>query len=110
MKLSDPFGRMERRHQAGYETMRDALKGSGIDTEEKACQLIRQTKSRMIRFLAGVFIVLFLIFVFLPDMLPIALGLTVFLAVWAITSAVNGSRYIQRYIEEDLGRSEQLSA
>lgn len=103
MKLSDPFGRMERRHQVGYETMREALNSSGIDTVEKAGHLIRQSKTRMIRFLGIVLIILFLIFLFLPNMLPIALGLAVFLAVWAITSTVNGIRYIQRYIEEDIG-------
>ena len=102
MKFSDPFGRMERRHQAGYKTMREALNKSSIDTVEKAGELIRQSKNRMIRFILFVLIILFLIFLFLPDMLPIAFGLSVFLSVWAVTSTVNGIRYIQRFIEEDL--------
>lgn len=102
MKLSDPFGRMERRHQAGYESVREALSNSDVDTAHKARELIKRSKARMIRFLTGIFIVLFLIFFLLPDMLPLALGLAVFLSVWSVTSTVNGSRYIQRYIEEDL--------
>ena len=102
MKLSDPFGRMERRHQVGYESMRDALKNSGTDTVEKAEALIRRSKIRVFRFLAGVGITLVLVFFFLPKLLPLAFGLAVFLSVWAVSSTVNGSRYIQRYMEEDL--------
>ncbi|MFW2366395.1 MAG: hypothetical protein ACN4GW_08255 [Desulforhopalus sp.] len=102
MKLNDPFGRMERRHQEGYITMRDAMIRGGIDTPDAAKNLIEVAKKRAITFLSvGLVICLFVILVS-PSALPVALALCGFLAVWAITSARNSKRYIERFIKEEL--------
>ena len=53
MKLNDPFGRMERRHQVGYEALRDSLHRNKIFTEEGARKLIRDTKMRALKFVVG---------------------------------------------------------
>lgn len=102
MKLNDPFGRMERRHQAGYESMAAALRKSGIDTPEAAQELIQQSKKRMQTFLGAVLIVLMLVILLLPKALPVVICLAVLFLVWVINSAVNGQRYIKQYIEEEL--------
>jgi hypothetical protein len=102
MKLNDPFGRMELRHQTGYESMRDTLRKSGIDTPQAALEAIGQTKKRALKY-TGVITVLFLpMMLLLPKALPVTLSLALFLVVWVAISALNGQRYIQRYIVEDL--------
>jgi hypothetical protein len=102
MKLNDPFGRMELRHQTGYESMRDTLRKSGIDTPQAALEAIGQTKKRALKY-TGMITVLFLpMMLLLPKALPVTLSLALFLVVWVAISTLNGQRYIQRYIVEDL--------
>ncbi|NNF45532.1 MAG: hypothetical protein HKN69_02065 [Desulfofustis sp.] len=102
MKLNDPFGRMERRHQIGYETVRDSLHRNRIYTEEGARKIIRDTKMRALKFVVGAGALLLLTYLLLPSFL-IGVGAVVVLAgVWVVTWTVNGERYVKRYIEEEL--------
>jgi hypothetical protein len=46
---------------------------------------------------------LFLLVIWLlPKAMPVVFGLALFLVVWVANSTINGQRYIQRYIDEDL--------
>jgi Flp pilus assembly protein TadB len=104
--MNDPFGRLERRHQAGYEAMRDSLRKGGVKTKEEARELMRGSEQRVIKFLAialGVALLLTLLF---PSAVPVVLAAALFLLVWVITFTINGRRYINRFIEEDLGSGE----
>lgn len=102
MKLNDPFGRLESRHQKGYESMRTALREAGIDTPRAAAELMRQAARRGLTLVLVGLLLLLLVAGLLPRLAPLALGLGVFLVVWVATSTVNGRRYIRRYIEEEL--------
>ena len=102
MKLNDPFGRMESRHQLGYESMRDTMLKSGIDTPNVAREVIRQSKKRALKFITIGMAVLLLVTLVLPKMMPVTLSLAFFLVVWIASSTINGQRYIQRFIDEDL--------
>ena len=105
MKLNDPFGRMERRHQVGYEALRDSLHRNKIYTEEGARKIIRDTKTRALKFVIGAGVVVLLTYLLLPSFL-IGVGAVVVLAgAWVITWTVNGERYVKRYIEEELSSS-----
>jgi hypothetical protein len=106
MKLNDPFGRMARRHQAGYEAMRDALRRSGTETAEAAWAIYTQAKKRGLNFIGIGSAILFLVTIILPQALPITLSLALLLIAWVISSTINGRRYIERYINEDLQRQE----
>ena len=102
MKLNDPFGRLERRNQANYEMMREAMKRGGIQTEEAALNVIETSKRRLLRFLA-ILAAVFLVIVFMfPQSWPIMLTLAGMVAIWAIKSIKNGRRYVERYIKEEL--------
>lgn len=102
MKLNDPFGRMERRHQVGYEALRDSLNRNNIDTVEGARKIIRDTKMRAFKFVVGAGAALLLTYLLVPSFL-IGVGAVVVLAgVWVITWTVNAERYVRRYIEEEL--------
>ncbi len=102
MKLNDPFGRLERRHQVGYEALRDSLNRNKIDTVEGARKIIRDTKVRALKFVAGVGAVLLLTYLLAPGYLVGVGAVGVIAGAWAISWTVNGERYVKRYIEEEL--------
>ncbi|MCB2215435.1 hypothetical protein [Desulfofustis glycolicus] len=103
MNLSDPFGRMARRHQLAYETMCEAMRRSGVTTEQAAHEIIQQARSRAMKFLAiGMLVLVAAAFLVPRPALPLVLGLGVLLLVWTISSTINGRRYILRYIEEEI--------
>lgn len=102
MKLNDPFGRLELRHQTGYEAMRDTLRSSGIETPEAAREVIRQSKKRAIKYIGVGMAVLLPMMLLLPKLAPVTASLAFFLVAWVVNSAINGHRYIRRYINEDL--------
>jgi Flp pilus assembly protein TadB len=102
MNLNDPFGRMARKHQRGYEMMRDVMRKGAVDTPYAAQEIIRQSKTRAVKFLA-IGLVLFLLVIWLvPQAFMVAFCLLLFLVVWVLTSTINGKRYIERYIDEEL--------
>lgn len=107
MKLNDPFGRLEMRHQQGYESMRDTMRNSGIDTPEAALEVVRLSKKNALKYIGIGIAVLLLVTLLLPSALPITLSLALFLAAWVVKSTINGRRYIQRYIDEDLKPEKQ---
>jgi len=106
MKFSDPFGRMESRHQRGYESMRDILRNNRINTPEAALAIIRQSKERAQKYIAVAVAVSLLAAMLWPEGIAVTLCLVLFFAVWVITSAVNGQRYIRRYIDEELNSNQ----
>lgn len=102
MKFNDPFGRMEKRHQLGYESVRDTMRNSGIDTPDEAWETIRQSKKRALKYMSIGTAVLLLVTWVLPKLMPVTLSLALFLVVWIASSTINGQRYIQRYIADEL--------
>ncbi len=107
MNLNDPFGRLAHRRQTGYESVRDNLRNSHIDTPQAALEVIGQIKKRALKYIA-VGLALFLPVAFLlPKALPVTLSLALFLIVWVANSASSGQRYIKRYIEEELKKPKE---
>ena len=102
MKLNDPFGRLESRHQIGYESMRDTMRSSGIDTPQAAQEFIKNSKKRGLKFLGMGLLLLVPLLLLLPKAMPLTISLALFFAVWVIKSNISAQQYIQRYIEEDL--------
>ncbi len=102
MKLNDPFGRLESRHQIGYESMRDTLRSSGVNTRQAALELIGRSKRRALKLISIIILLLLPIVWLLPKAMPVTVSLAIFLVAWVIISNINGRRYIQRYIDEDL--------
>lgn len=102
MKLNDPFGRLESRHQIGYESMRDTLRSSGIDTPQAAQEVIKKSKKGARKFIAVGLAVLVPLIVLLPKAMPVTISLALFYVVWVVKSNISAQNYIQRYIDEDL--------
>ena len=102
MKLNDPFGRMARRHQTGYESMRAILQNADITTPEAAREVMRNTRIRAVKFLAVCLLLLLIAAWLLPDSFIVAAFFGILVIAWVLTWTINGQRYIQRYIDEDL--------
>ncbi|MEJ2133722.1 MAG: hypothetical protein P8X86_00590 [Desulfofustis sp.] len=102
MKINDPFGRMERRHQAGYEALRDSLTRNNIDTVEGARKIIRDTKMRAVKFVIAAAGALLLTYLLAPGFLIGIGAVAVLTGAWVISWTINGERYVRRYIEEEL--------
>ncbi len=102
MKLNDPFGRMERRHKAGYEAMRASLLRGGIESPQAARELIKQSRNRAVKIFGMAALLFLVVLVAIPKAGPITFFLLLFLAVWLGNSTVNGKRYIEQFIEEEL--------
>ncbi|MCP4343828.1 MAG: hypothetical protein GY799_34375 [Desulfobulbaceae bacterium] len=102
MNLNDPFGRLESRHQIGYESMRDTMRSSGIDTPQAAQEFIKKSKKRGLKFLVMGLALLVPLILLLPKAMPVTISLALFFAVWVVKSNISAQRYIQRYIDEDL--------
>ena len=102
MKLNDPFGRMERRHQVGYEALRASLHRNKIFTEEGARKIIRDTKMRALKFVVGAGALLLLTYLLLPGFLIGVGAVAVIAGAWVIAWTINGERYVNRYIEEEI--------
>lgn len=103
MKLNDPFGRMERRHQVGYEVVRDSLVRNNIGSPEAATKIIKDTKMRALRILGAAAAVVLLTYLLLPGAILIVGAVGVLGGAWVISWAINAERYIKRFIEEELG-------
>lgn len=98
---------MENRHQRGYESIRDTLRSGGINTPDAAWEIIRQSKKRAQLFI-GIAMAIFLLVAWLwPEGVPVALSLLLFFIVWIVTSALNGQRYIRRFIDEELNKNKE---
>jgi len=104
MKLNDPFGRLEKRNQANYEMMRDAMKKGGVTTEQAAQEIITTSKNRALKFLAVVLAALLIAMAFKPHLWAAFLCIAMLVAAWAFKSMLNGRRHVERYIEEELSQ------
>jgi len=108
MKLNDPFGRLEKRHQTNYEMMRDAMQKGSIDTVGAAQDVIKQSKNRSLKFLSVVLVVLLLILCLFPNLMPALVCLAFIVTLWTVNSMISGKRYVDRYIKEELhGRTKE---
>lgn len=102
MKINDPFGRLERKHQAGYEAMRDSLHKAGVRTESAALELMQASEQRIMKFGAIALAVAVLLAFAFSTYATIVICAAMFLVAWLFSFTVNGRRYIKRYIEEEL--------
>ena len=101
MNINDPFGRLARRHQLGYEAVRDSMVRNNINTPEAARGIIKDTKKRALKFSAALVVIALLTYLLLPRSIIIVGGAAVVIG-WVINWTINAERYISRYIEEEL--------
>jgi hypothetical protein len=105
MNLNDPFGRLQRRDQAGYDSLRQQLQDAGIDSAEAVQQLMANTRRNVLRFIAILVLSALVLLGLLPKLAPVTLSLALLLLVVAGNALIKGQRHLQRYVAEELGDS-----
>ncbi|MGB5832091.1 MAG: hypothetical protein WBG92_08885 [Thiohalocapsa sp.] len=105
MNLNDPFGRLQRRDEAGYAALRERLADAGVDSVGAAEGVMHNTRRNVLTFSAVVLMSALLLFALLPKLAPITGSLALFLLVIAANAMIKGRRYLKRYIAEELGRT-----
>jgi hypothetical protein len=100
MKLNDPFGRMARRREREYESLRQSLLNAGLTERAKAEELIESLKKRSKQ---GLWILIPLTAVAAVAFQTYAIFILAFgalLILWLTNTMRRGQEYIGRYIEE----------
>jgi membrane protein YdbS with pleckstrin-like domain len=101
MKLSDPFGRHNKKQESNYSSFRQSLKDANIDSQEKAKKLLNSTRQRI---LISALITIAsvgatkLLFPAQTTMVAIFAGV---ILLWLLASIFNSQLYIRRYMEEE---------
>jgi hypothetical protein len=101
-RLNDPFGRLQRRDEAGYATVKAALVRAGMRDRAAVERVIARTRARVTVFIAVVCAVLIPAAAVWPRAAPVTLALGVLLVAVAVNSLIKGSRHLRRYIDEEL--------
>ena len=102
MNLSDPFGRMQRKHQRNYESMCLMLHKADITNQEDAQILLGKIRVRGLWWLASTILLTLLLVLVLPEMRMFVLAVGVLLSFWLTKTSLNSQNYLNRYIREEL--------
>ncbi|MCW8905783.1 MAG: hypothetical protein OQL28_00910 [Sedimenticola sp.] len=106
MKLNDPFGRVERRKENSYQSLRQSLLESGVDRREAAEALL---KGMLKRALIGALVLLSLVAILvllLPQSRAAILLVGLVILLWLLASTLNAYGLIRRYIAEELASTD----
>lgn len=105
MKLNDPFGRMERRHEQEYLSLCQSLKEAGVQDRQAAEALCQRLDKRgRIALMVIVPVTLALILIFAAYAVPLFLfGLVI--GVWVVNTTRKAKGYIRRYIDEQVDKT-----
>jgi len=102
MSLNDPFGRLKRRDEAGYEAVKAALVRAGVRDRDAAQRVIARTRTRVLLFIGGVCAALLPALVLWPRLAPVLVAGALLLMAVAVDSLVKGRRHVRRYIDEEV--------
>ncbi len=103
MKVIDSFGRLARKQQAEYETLRQSLRQGKIESSEDASRLITNIRQRAL--FAAVLVVGAgaVITFFQPAFSGMVASFAALILLWLLSITLRGTRFIRRYVEEELG-------
>lgn len=107
MNLNDPFGRVARREQQEYESLRDSLKESGVNSRSDADVILERIQARGTKIVTVIAIITLLVALLFPDAHTITLIFSGLALLWVFKMTKNARQHIQRYIEEEISRSDK---
>lgn len=110
MKLNDPFGRMARRREREYDSLRQSLLKAGLTDRQQAEALLETLKKRS---KTGLWVVipLTLVAALLLQEYAIFIGAFGLLAtLWLTNTLRRGQEYISRYIQEECNKPADMPA
>ncbi len=106
MNLNDPFGRVARREQQEYESLRNSLKESGVNSRKDVDVVLEPIQARGIKIVSAIVIITLLVALLYPSALTVSLIFAGLALIWVFKMTKNASQHIQRYIEEEISGSD----
>jgi hypothetical protein len=107
MNLNDPFGRVARREQQEYESLRASLKESGVNSRGDVDVVLERIQMRGTKIVAVIAIITLLLTLLYPGALTITLIFSGLSLLWVFKMTKNARQHIQRYIDEEIAGSDQ---
>jgi Flp pilus assembly protein TadB len=108
MKFSDPFNRVSCRDQKEYQQFLQQLQQAGIDSEEKANELLRRSKSQMLVFCLAVVACCLAAILVWPQLAGIVLVFGVLIVLWLIVTMARGQRMTRQFIQQKFPRDQSI--
>lgn len=102
MSFSDPFNRASHKREKEYAAFQEQLKQAGVDSEEKAVELLKNSGRRMVGFGIFVIVVTFPVSMVWPDQKGVAILCGGLVLTWLLATMLKGRRMIKRFIQEEL--------
>lgn len=102
MNMNDPFGRLQRRDEAGYASLKESLDQAGVSNAGDVHKILARMRRNVWTFAGIVLVSALLLLGLFPDLAPIVLALALFFLVLAFNSLIQGRRGMKRYIAEEL--------
>ena len=102
MNMNDPFGRVERKQQGNYDSLRRSLQEAGITTRSQAETVLQGMRKRAIVILLSVALITIAAVLFFPSASMLIIVLAVILLFWLLVTTLNGFSLVKRYMKDDL--------
>ena len=104
MKLNDPFGRVERRQQNSYESLRASLVDAGVTTRNGAEAVLSSLVKRAVIIFLVVVLITAAVVLFVPQIKAIVFVLAFITLLWVLVTTLNGYSLVKRYIKDELSK------
>jgi hypothetical protein len=109
MDMNDPFGRLGRRHDASYASVRESLQRANVETVQAAEAVRARMLKNSLQIGATGLIVLLVVGVIFPDAFDFMAVVTGITLVWVASTTVRGRGHVRRYMVEELGARGDVS-
>lgn len=110
MNISDPFGRMQGKHQRNYESLCRTLQNTNITTQADAQALLGKIRKRGIWWLAFTVLLTLLLTLLLPEMRLFVVSAGILLSFWLSKTCLNSQEYVKRYMREVLNAQDESTS
>jgi Flp pilus assembly protein TadB len=109
MKFSDPFNRVSCKDQKEYQQFLQQLQQAGIDSEEKANELLRRSRNQILTFCLLVAACCLAAMLVWPQLVGIVLVFGVLIVLWLIVTMARGQRMTRQFIQQKFSQNQTKS-
>ncbi|MCW8883845.1 MAG: hypothetical protein OQK12_01160 [Motiliproteus sp.] len=106
MNISDPFGRMQKRRERDYISLRESLKEAGLTSRTAARELQQNMKKRCKTGLMIIAPFALLMAAIFPEAWMFSVLFGALICLWLLKTSSAGVDYVERYIKEELADSD----
>lgn len=104
MKLNDPFGRVSRRNEASYRSLRDRLQQEGIRDSQALRRVTANMTATIVKSLVLLFGLSVALGLFFPPLRIALFGIYVLVLLWVAVVYLKTRVHLNRYLQEECGK------